>query len=206
MTRRPGDTALDLYWIPLGAGRRVVRLGGRWWEAAHALAAQRPARDLYHAVLVVTVDDLVTSVEMAPVWQRDPVDADRAAAVVGPVALRALGRWRLFRYEVRCWPGYTVPDLAAAVGGRHGLSDDPARCRAVLHQAGHVPALTWGRDELGLGEMWNSNSVVAWLLARAGVDSDDVRPPTGGAAPGWDAGRGAAQIQLGNHIRQCQCS
>jgi hypothetical protein len=29
-----------------------------------------------------------------------------------------------------------------------------------------VPTLVWGRDELRAGEMWSSNSVVSWLLAR----------------------------------------
>jgi hypothetical protein len=38
------------------------------------------------------------------------------------------------------------------------------------------------------GEMWNSNSVIAWLLARAGLDTDTIQPPAGGRAPGWNAG------------------
>ena len=36
--------------------------------------------------------------------------------------------------------------------------------------------------------MWNSNSVVAWLLARAGLPVDDITPPPGGRAPGWQSG------------------
>ena len=36
--------------------------------------------------------------------------------------------------------------------------------------------------------MWNSNSLASWALARAGLDVDGVAPPTGGRAPGWDAG------------------
>ena len=36
--------------------------------------------------------------------------------------------------------------------------------------------------------MWNSNSLVAWLLAGAGLDLDDVGPPEHGRAPGWTAG------------------
>ena len=55
----------------------------------------------------------------------------------------------------------------------------------VLHE---LPALTWGRDELGTGEMWNSNSAVAWALARTGHDMGAIRPPAGGRAPGWTAG------------------
>ena len=38
------------------------------------------------------------------------------------------------------------------------------------------------------GEMWNSNSVVAWLLARGGFRPERLRPPAGGRAPGWHAG------------------
>jgi hypothetical protein len=51
-----------------------------------------------------------------------------------------------------------------------------------------VPTPVWGRDEFGAGEMWNSNSVTAWLLARAGIDTTDLAPPNGGRAPGWNAG------------------
>jgi hypothetical protein len=36
--------------------------------------------------------------------------------------------------------------------------------------------------------MWNSNSLISWLLARAGHDMATVRPPTRGRAPGWRAG------------------
>jgi hypothetical protein len=31
--------------------------------------------------------------------------------------------------------------------------------------------------------MWNSNSVVAWLLARTGLPVDDITPPGPAAAP-----------------------
>ena len=27
----------------------------------------------------------------------------------------------------------------------------------------------WGRDEFKVGEMWNSNSVISWLLERSGI-------------------------------------
>jgi len=36
--------------------------------------------------------------------------------------------------------------------------------------------------------MWNSNSVIAWILAASGVDAAAVQPPAGGRAPGWEAG------------------
>jgi hypothetical protein len=46
----------------------------------------------------------------------------------------------------------------------------------------------WGRDELGTGEMWNSNSVIAWVIARSGIEAQSIQPPQGGRAPGWRAG------------------
>jgi hypothetical protein len=36
--------------------------------------------------------------------------------------------------------------------------------------------------------MWNSNSVVSWVLATAGVDVTGIALPERGRAPGWDAG------------------
>jgi hypothetical protein len=51
-----------------------------------------------------------------------------------------------------------------------------------------VPTPVWGRDELATGEMWNSNSVTSWLLARAELEVNSIRPPADGRAPGWQAG------------------
>jgi hypothetical protein len=36
--------------------------------------------------------------------------------------------------------------------------------------------------------MWNSNSLVSWVLARSGLPVDSLAPPPGGRAPGWNAG------------------
>jgi hypothetical protein len=58
----------------------------------------------------------------------------------------------------------------------------------VLDLLPQVPPLVWGRDEARAGEMWNSNSVVAWTLERVGLAGRAGRPPDGGRAPGWDAG------------------
>jgi hypothetical protein len=41
--------------------------------------------------------------------------------------------------------------------------------------------------------MWNSNSIIAWLLERAGIDAAAVAPPSGGRAPGWAAGVAVAR-------------
>lgn len=71
------------------------------------------------------------------------------------------------------------------------LSADPRVAEAIVCAAPLVPSLTWGRDELRAGDMWNSNSAVAWLLEAAGLPADEIRPPNGGAAPGWRAGAAA---------------
>jgi hypothetical protein len=43
--------AVDLYWLPLGAGGPFVRLNGRLYEALAARLQRRPARGLYHSAL-----------------------------------------------------------------------------------------------------------------------------------------------------------
>jgi hypothetical protein len=72
------------------------------------------------------------------------------------------------------------------------LTTDPATARRLLELVSQVPTPTWGRDELAAGEMWNSDSIVAWLLA-VGVDVDRIEPPSGGRAPGWHAGLAVAR-------------
>jgi hypothetical protein len=81
-----------------------------------------------------------------------------------------------------------IPDANEAVASPQGLTEDPDRARRLLDLVGSVPRLVWGRDEMRTGEMWNSNSVISWLIARSGIATDLIRPPTGGRAPGWEAG------------------
>jgi hypothetical protein len=46
------------------------------------------------------------------------------------------------------------------------------------------------------GEVWNSNSVIAWLIACTDLDAQAIQPPTGGRAPGWNAGLVVARRQV----------
>jgi hypothetical protein len=195
MTHDAQDAGIDLYWLPLGAGGHVVRWNGRLYESWVARREHRAPADLYHCGLMLTLDGVGYAVEMGPVWNVS--DADRGVVVEGPVGSRWLGRFRAFRYEMRCWPGGRIPDLAEAVDSPVRVSADPARVAAVLAVLRDLPALTWGRDELGVGEMWNSNSAVAWALARTGHDMDEIAPPAGGRAPGWGAGLALARRQTG---------
>ncbi|OZF06436.1 hypothetical protein CH300_10325 [Rhodococcus sp. 15-1154-1] len=72
------------------------------------------------------------------------------------------------------------------------LTVDEEQCVRAHRVVSEVPTSTWGRDELGTGDMWNSNSVVSWVLTRAGVDATTITPPREGSAPGWAAGIVAA--------------
>ena len=180
-----------------------MRLNGKVYEALLASAQRRAVCDLYHCALVAELPEGPTTIEVGPVWDEVAGATERGRVVSGPVGLRALGRWSWFRYEVRCWRDGVIPDLATAVGGPHRLTCDEAVVRRVLALPVDVPPLTWGRDELDLGEMWNSNSVIAWILVRAGIDASAIRPPAGGRAPGFDAGIAAASRPLtrGDRLR-----
>jgi hypothetical protein len=183
---QPDPAQVLLYWLPLGAGAHFVRWNGRLYEALVAFRDRRTMRDLYHAALEVRVGGDRIVVEVTPAWGSRV--ADRGVVLQGPVGARWLGRFAAFRYEVRRWRGGVIPDLAHAVGGARRVSADAARARRLLDLVPDVPALTWGRDESRTGDMWNSNSLVAWLLARSGHSMAAIGPPGGGRAPGWHAG------------------
>lgn len=74
------------------------------------------------------------------------------------------------------------------VGGPAIVADDDGTAQSVLRHAHEVPALTWGRQVPPTRDMWNSNSLVSWLLRVSGVPIADLSPPSGGRAPGWGAG------------------
>ena len=177
---------VDLFWLPLGAGGHCVRTNGRIYEAVAARLAGRDRRALYHSALEVHVSGDRYVIEMGPVWNAP--DPPRGVVGEGPVGLRSLGRSRLFRYEVRCWRDGRIPDLDEAVDSPQPLSRDTGMARRVLDLLPEFPRRTWGADEQHTGDMWNSNSLVSWLLARSGHDLTTVTPPAGGRAPGWSAG------------------
>lgn len=134
-------------------------------------------------------------IEMSPAWgQRHQA---RGVVATGPVGLRSLGRFRLFRYEVRCWPNGILPDRRYAAGApvEFGLASDAAS--ALIDRVGRVPRYVWGQELPGSEDMWNSNSLTSWLLHGAGIDAEGIRPPNNGRAPGWDAGIAAAMAGKG---------
>jgi hypothetical protein len=182
--------SVDLHWLPLGAGGWFVRLNGRVYEAIKATAEGRRRFDLYHSALEIQVPEGQGSERyvIEDAWPIPDGDgAARGVVVEGPVMSPLIARLRVFRYEIRRWRGGTIPDISYVVSTKR-LSVDPTVAERVLALCPEVPGLVWGRDEAGIGDMWNSNSVIAWLLAGAGVPLDGAAPPPGGRAPGWRAG------------------
>jgi hypothetical protein len=184
--RLEAEAGVDLYWLPLGAGGHSVRLNGRIFEAVAARLERRPRRDLYHSALEVRVPEGPFVIEMAPV--RDGHGAVRGVVAEGAVGSRWARALRIFRYENRCWRDGAIPDVDEAVDSPQRLTNDPVLVRRVLDLVPQAPTPVWGRDELRTGEMWNSNSLVSWLIARSGLGVERVHPPAGGRAPGWRAG------------------
>jgi hypothetical protein len=172
---RPGVAgSVTLHWIPLGAGARSVRFNGIVYEAVAAAVEQRSRCRLYHSALEIALPTGRFTVEMTPVPD-EPGDR-RGVVAGGPVGVRAAGRLRLFRYEVRRWRDGIVPDLAYAVASPV-VTRDPATAQRVFALLPSVPTPTWGRDELRAGEIWSCNSITAWVLAQAGVDMEAIPFP-----------------------------
>ena len=184
---------VDLLWIPLGAGGvGFVRMNGRIYEAIKARAEQRTPLHLYHTALEVHLPEGRFTIENA--WPSPNGDtASRGVVAEGPVYDRRIAGFRAFRYEVRRWANGVIADAGEAVGGPQRLSTDQGTARRLLDMVPSVPVMVWGRDDLGVGEMWNSNSVISWLLARADLAPQRLQPPAGGRAPGWNAGIAAAR-------------
>lgn len=187
------DTShLLLWWLPVGAGGHVVVHTSRWWEALDAAAHRRPRQPLFHAALELFADGNRDIIEMAPAWGAS--SRGHGVVATGPVGMRALGRTRFFRYEVRCWRDGILPDRAWAVGDPVRVDLAPERARAVPAFVASVPTFVWGDDPLRVGDMWNSNSLASWVLTRSGIDASALRPPGDGRAPGWASGIAAARI------------
>lgn len=190
--RQAPHAGIDLYWLPLGAGGWFVRFNGRVYEAIKARRERRKPLALYHSALEVRVAEGRFVIENS--WPIPVADGStRGVVVVGPVGSRRLGRFRVFRYEVRRWHDGVIADADEAVESPQRVSDDRLLARRLLDLVGSLPRPAWGRDELRTGDMWNSNSVISWLLTRCGMPMHAISPPAGGRAPGWQAGIIAAR-------------
>ena len=108
-------------------------------------------------------------------------------------------------YEVRRWRDGIIDDVAYAVDSPVMIGTDAEHTQRLLDQVPAFPTATWGLDELGTGEMWNSNSLISWLLASSGHDIDGIVPPHDGRAPGWHAGMVRSDMQMSATYAQPTC-
>jgi hypothetical protein len=76
-------------------------------------------------------------IEMAPIWNL--ADCDKGVVCEGSVGAKWLGRYRSFRYEVRCWRDGSIPDATEAVQSPQRLSDDPRQVASLLELSRHSP-------------------------------------------------------------------
>lgn len=182
--------AVELYWIPLGAGGWFVRRNGIVYERIQATLQRRRPAELFHAALIIDLAGHRHTIELCP-----EVPGDHGRVATGSVGSALAGRLRIFRYEARCWRDGEIPDLVHAVESPQVLSRSPEACEKLLALMHVLPTPVWGRDQLRTGEMWNSNSVVSWLLERSGIDASALTPPHAGRAPGWNAGVTLARRQ-----------
>lgn len=197
MTSHQPDPSIEvsLFWLPLGAdGNPAIRWGGHAYEAVVARREHREPQRLFHSAVRVRLGGATCVVEMAPAW--GAVETDRGVVREGPVGLAWLGRSRFFRYEIRRWHGGVIPDIDQAVESPVDLGATEGQARSLLDLVPECPNPVWGRDHLGAGDMWNSNSLIAWLLTRVGLLGDTIEPPGQGRAPGWRAGVQVARRQL----------
>lgn len=165
----------------------------RWWELMSARRDRRTPLQLVHAALEVFTGGERYVIEMTPQWGQ-PRTASGVVAI-GPVGLPALGRFRMFRYVVRAWPNGVLPDRAYALAAPTSIPLRRTQAQALLRALPEVPLHTWGRAVRPSTDMWNSNSLIAWALCRAGIDACTLTPPVGCRAPGWTAGIAAGTRQ-----------
>jgi hypothetical protein len=136
--------AVDLYWIPLGAGAHVVRLSGKLYEAIKAFSEKRERFALYHTALEVHLPDARFVIESAPVI--DLRGQDRGVVAEGSVGTSWAGRFPIFRYEIRRWRGGSIPDANEAISSPVRVATDLAHAQEVLDLVPSVPTPVWGRD------------------------------------------------------------
>ena len=165
-----------------------MRGSGRVYEALAATRRHRERLDLYHSALIVQSGRAhAYAIEMAPVWAVR--DLDRGVISEGPVGSRSWGRYRLFRYEIRCWRDGTIPDAAAAVDSPDASAPTrpgPAECSSSCRPSPSLPGAATSshrRDvELQLADR------LAARPKRPRHRAARFQPPVGGRAPGWSAG------------------
>lgn len=149
-------------------------------------------KTLYHAALEVQVPEGRECPRYVIEMQNhlaDPAEASAkgqvsagnfGAAVLGPVVTSVAGP----QYGIRKWRNGEIEggnDPAVAHPGRRILSRDCQQARRILELVASVPTNDYSTD-------WTSNSVVSWLLEKAGLNPGGLSPPVGGLTPNSQSG------------------
>jgi hypothetical protein len=181
---------IDLYWIPLGARQHVVRASGKTFEALSALVHRRRRSDLYHSALAVTIPDGRFVIEMTPV--PDYNGEGRGVVVEGAVGSRLLGRFRLFRYEIRRWLDGIIPDASEATSSvRLHVEPGIARClldlvRRYPPQCGAVTSSTPVRCGTRTPSPRGGSHAAEWTRRTSARLATDAHPVGALASPSRD--------------------
>jgi len=138
-----GASAVDLYWLGLGAGNRSVQWDGRVIEAVNSVAHRRPRFDLYHSALELNLAVGRFLIEQAPV--PDAHGATRSVVAEGAVGTRWAGRFQILAIDrssvTKCGAGGTDASRTSVNGStaragsaamsytRDGSSRWPPACR-----------------------------------------------------------------------------
>src|SRR4029450_6882272 len=95
--------AVDLYWIPLGAGGYGVRLSGKLYETLKALVERRPRRDLYPSARQSWLPEDRFVIECAAILNLR--GEERGVVAGGPVGMSWRARSGALRPDTRVGSG-----------------------------------------------------------------------------------------------------
>ena len=191
--------ALDLYWLPLGAGGHSVRVqrphlrgGGRSPRCAAAApsvttsttrrstgddAGGHPTQSRWSAAKALVSAEAADHGAVAGGARGQPPARPLGAVSIRDPLLSVAARSQTSRRRLR----------APAAADRRPCSCSGGSVLELVPLRSDLRSGGWTRSQTG--EMWNSNSLVSWLLVshRPDVGRAD-RLPVGGRAPGWQAG------------------
>ena len=182
----PLRAAVELYWIPLGAGGHSVRFNGRVFEAIQAARRHRRRCDLYHAAIVVAFGGDRYTIEVAP--SPDADEASRGVVGTGAVGSRISAACACF--AMRSAAGAMGPFRTSPRRSANRAGSRPTRSRPSAPRPGRVRSET----RLGPRRPQGRRDVELQFRRRlAGCHGGPGRPmqlhpPCGGRAPGWGAG------------------
>ena len=175
---------VKLFQIPVGGDSASSTLG-----VLGGIFVKNPYnRTFYHSALEVQLVENNECVRYV-IELQNYVEGAEAQQAVGQVLSGGFGSFvnalvgRV--YGIRKWKNGQIEDIDTAAPNPRLVTDDCRAVERVLSLVTQIPTHDYGLD-------WTSNSVISWLLERAGLDPNTLPPPPGGIRPGWEEGAAAA--------------